>query len=149
MNILKAKSMALDLMKKHGLEDWTFQLSTARRRYGVCMLRVKTIKLSAPLAILNSEESVRDTILHEIAHALVGRGHGHDRIWQAKALEIGCDGKARYGDEVIVPAKRFVGECPHCHHKYYRDRIRRSSCSKCSKQFNPEYLLVWGKNPNI
>jgi len=37
-----------------------------------------------------SDELVRDTLLHEIAHALVGTAHGHDEVWKAKCLEIGA-----------------------------------------------------------
>lgn len=33
---------------------------------------------------------IRDTILHEIAHALVGPNHCHDLVWKAKCLEIGA-----------------------------------------------------------
>ena len=36
------------------------------------------------------EAHIRDTILHEIAHALVGPRHGHDAVWRRKAREIGC-----------------------------------------------------------
>ena len=32
-----------------------------------------------------------DTILHEMAHALVGQVHGHDAVWQAQVL--GCSGR--------------------------------------------------------
>ena len=149
MDIKKAKEMAVELMEKYSLlEDggWQFQFSQARRQYGLCMLGKRIIKLSAPLTKLNSEESVRDTILHEIAHALVGRGHGHDRTWQTKAIEIGCNGQAKYGEEVRTPAKKYVGECPKCHHEYYRDKQRRCSCGKCTRKFNPDYLLVWRLN---
>ena len=36
-------------------------------------------------------KEIKNTILHEIAHALVGPKHGHNEIWKQKALEIGCD----------------------------------------------------------
>ena len=52
---------------------------SAKRRAGVCRFATQTLGLSAPLTTLHSEVEVRDTILHEIAHALVGPRHGHDR----------------------------------------------------------------------
>jgi SWI/SNF-related matrix-associated actin-dependent regulator 1 of chromatin subfamily A len=44
--------------------------------------------------MLNSteEQQFKDTILHEIAHAIVGPHHGHDEVWRGKAVEIGCTG---------------------------------------------------------
>lgn len=33
----------------------------------------------------------KGVVLHEIAHAIVGRGHGHDEVWAAKAEEIGSE----------------------------------------------------------
>ena len=38
----------------------------------------------------NGPEEVRDTILHEVAHALVGPGHGHDTVWKATAAQVGA-----------------------------------------------------------
>jgi SNF2 family DNA or RNA helicase len=32
-----------------------------------------------------------NTIRHEVAHAIVGPGHGHNEVWADKAREIGCD----------------------------------------------------------
>jgi hypothetical protein len=38
----------------------------------------------------NGAEEIVDTILHEIAHALVGPRHGHDTVWKAKCTDIGA-----------------------------------------------------------
>ena len=37
--------------------------------------------------------AMTESLLHEIAHALVGRKHNHDAEWKAKAREIGCTGE--------------------------------------------------------
>ena len=42
---------------------------------------------------LYDEAEVRETILHEIAHARVGASHGHDAVWQAEARRIGSTGR--------------------------------------------------------
>ena len=34
-----------------------------------------------------------DTLLHEIAHAIVGPGHAHDAVWQTAARRIDCKAK--------------------------------------------------------
>ena len=43
--------------------------------------------------MLNSDEAtIRDTILHEIAHALTPGQH-HNDVWRRKATAIGCTGQ--------------------------------------------------------
>lgn len=35
---------------------------------------------------------IKDTVLHEIAHAIVGNEHGHDGVWKECAQRIGSTG---------------------------------------------------------
>ena len=90
MNLYAARDLALALMRQHGLNDWTFRFDHARRRFGSCQPRRKVITLSRPLAFLNAEPQVRDTVLHEIAHALTP-GDGHGSRWKRKCVEIGAE----------------------------------------------------------
>ncbi len=85
--------LALGLLSEHGLEKWRFKFDHSTRRAGCCNYREKLISISFDLARNTSNENIRDTILHEIAHALVGENHSHDAIWKAKAKEIGCSGE--------------------------------------------------------
>ena len=36
-------------------------------------------------------EAIKDTVLHEIAHAIAGGRHHHDRVWVACCNKIGCE----------------------------------------------------------
>lgn len=65
------------------------------RQYGVCCFcgdRPAKIRLAAFL--LDEPEQLHKTALHEYAHAaaalLTGRRHGHDAVWKAICLRIGC-----------------------------------------------------------
>jgi hypothetical protein len=111
MEIQKAEDLARSLMAKYDLHDWRFSFDNAKRRAGACNHTKRTISLSIHLVRIRSDDNVRNTILHEIAHALVGRGHGHNRIWKRKALEIGCDGKRCYTDAKIEG--KWVAICAH------------------------------------
>lgn len=79
------------LMEEHRLfeKGWTYTLDRAKRRLGQCDPNMKTISLSAEHVFHHDRHSIKETVLHEIAHALVGPGHGHDEVWQAKAVELG------------------------------------------------------------
>ena len=74
MNLNDAKTLANELMNQHGLYDWTFMFDDAKLRFGQCRHRSKEISLSRELTELNDVVHVKDTILHEIAHALLPRG---------------------------------------------------------------------------
>lgn len=124
MDTVVAASLAKHLMDQHGLTaaEWQFQFGSAKRIFGVCYFRRKLIRLSAPLVEINPEEQVRDTILHEIAHALVGHDNGHNHIWKMKAAAIGaiperCDSLGK-----TAPRTR-VGTCPSCGKQFHRYRI--------------------------
>ena len=80
---------ARELMQLHGLQGWNFKFDHARRRAGQCDFTNQTISLSRHYARLANDEHIRDTILHEIAHALVGPSHGHNNIWRSMAMKLG------------------------------------------------------------
>lgn len=109
MELNDAREFLDAALAQHGLEErgWQGRFDEARKRFGVCKMRTKTISLSRHLVTLNSEEEVRDTILHEIAHALAWERHGencqHDERWRAICAEVGARPVATYEDEVIQP----------------------------------------------
>ncbi len=82
--------LALGLLHKHGLKKWKFKFDHSTRRAGCCNYHDKLVSISFDLACNASDRDIHDTILHEIAHALVGKKHNHDTVWKVKAREIGC-----------------------------------------------------------
>lgn len=124
------KGTAQQLMAQHGLEKWRFRFDHATRRAGACNYRDKVISISFDLARNGSEEDIRDTILHEIAHALVGRKHNHNAVWQAKAREIGCSGERTHRLE-FSPPKWRVRCANRCWESTAQRRNHRLVCRQC------------------
>lgn len=147
MDLFAAERNARLLMSAHGLtaKGWRFEWDNAARRFGQCRYTTKTISMSRKLTVQRTEDAVRNTMLHEIAHALVGSAAGHGYVWQAKAISIGCDGK-RCSDDPIQIDYKYVAKCPNGHlGKRYVRKPRASSrprsCGKCSPYYNPNYAL--------
>ena len=93
--LVEVAALARELMDAHGLANWTFRFSAARTRLGECREREKLIRVSLRHAVASDAGAVRDTILHEIAHALAGAKAGHGPAWKAIAERIGATPKAR------------------------------------------------------
>lgn len=108
------QSLAIDLMDEHGLHDWTFQWDNAKRRAGVCKFSKKVIGMSRLWAEHASDDDIIDTILHEIAHALVGPGEGHGPRWRAMAKSIGCRGERCATAPEGAPEGRYEAICVSC-----------------------------------
>ena len=87
--------MARGLMEEHGLADWTLAFVEARRRLGDCHFGDRVIRISRAHALQGSEEQIRDTVLHEIAHAIAGPEAGHGPLWKATARRIGATPRAK------------------------------------------------------
>jgi predicted SprT family Zn-dependent metalloprotease len=86
MKLQDAKALTELLLEETGLTEagWEFRWTHENRVHGRCIWKDKVIELSTRLTSENSETVVEDTIRHELAHALVGAGHGHGPVWQAK-----------------------------------------------------------------
>ena len=151
MKLNEARDLAIQLMNKHGItqQGWSFEFDNAKRRFGCCKYRLKKITLSVYLTELNKLEDVKNTILHEIAHALCPR-EGHSPIWRAKAIEIGCDGNRCYSSNEVETVKgNYTATCVGCNKEFSRFRYttKSQSCGNCSGgRYNPQYKLVWVKN---
>lgn len=144
MDLADAYWLAERLVQQHGLDGWTVEFDSAKRRAGVCRFSDRVIGLSAPLTALHDEDRVRDTILHEIAHALVGPRHGHDAVWREAALRIGSTGERCVDAEAPRLRGAWMGVCPAGH---LTDRHRRPervySCPQCRRGFSLAHVYTW------
>jgi len=145
MDIREALTLAEELVRQHGLDGWSVTFDHAKTRAGVCRPGRREIGLSIPLTRLHTDTEVRDTILHEIAHALVGANHHHDAVWQATARRIGCTGQRCVSTGSARVEGAWVGNCPVGHRiTRHRRPMRVASCSECRPgRFDSRYVFAW------
>ena len=125
-----ALDMGQELFALHGLTDWRLVLDHARRRAGLCDYRNKTISLSRHYVKAADPTHIKDTLLHEIAHALVGPKHGHDAVWRQKAREIGCTATRCHNLE--FSEAKWLMQCPKGCFSVARHRRKNGLvCAKC------------------
>lgn len=124
-SLAAASHLALSLMDEHGIttRGWTFRFDGAQSRMGLCSYRSKTISVSRHFAAEADDAQLRDVVLHEIAHALVGPGHHHDHVWKDRARQLGATPKScgtnPYADRLMnekidaaLAAVRSLGTIP-------------------------------------
>ena len=144
MEVTRALSTGRRLLREHGLDDWTIVADRAKTRAGVCRFTKRQIGLSAPLTTLHTEDEVLDTILHEIAHALVGPAHGHDATWAARARAIGCSGERCVSPDSPTAPAAWLGVCPGGHAlERHRRPERVLTCGLCSSAFDLAHVYTW------
>jgi predicted SprT family Zn-dependent metalloprotease len=143
MDLSEALTLARELMREHGLDGWTVGLDRAKARAAACHFRDRRITLSRHLTALQEQDEVRDSILHEIAHALVGPRHGHDEVWRATALAIGSSGTRCVEGGPAVNGN-WWGTCRAGHQTTRHRRPERvMTCAKCSSSFDVRHVITW------
>ena len=137
--VVKTIELAFSYLKRYELNDWIFVVDNAKKRGGQCRYKQKTISMAEGFILHASTDEIKDTILHEIAHALVGSKHGHDEVWQAKAKEIGCSAERTHSVKFSQP--NYYIKCVNtqsCGMRIKRQRVKVSSlqrngsyCNRC------------------
>lgn len=100
MELKEAQEMVEGLMREHNLTEWTFFFDNAKKRVAATWSN-KRISFSKHLTPLLSREEVRQSALHEIAHAMTP-GHGHNKVWKRTAASIGYTGERLITIESIL-----------------------------------------------
>jgi predicted SprT family Zn-dependent metalloprotease len=160
-------------MTKHKLGGWKFEFMRREGFLGDCSIvrprQKKFIRLNETYTSLNPVKDARDTILHEIVHALrllevykedikenrkwrkLGKpdlqgwsrdGWYHDELFKAKAKEIGCSGTTCGSESVLMPDPKseWKAKCEACGRRY---KTRRRDHSVCVCRPRNKYLLKW------
>ena len=139
MNLWDTKALADQLMQKHGLHpNWSFKFNHCKRSLGLCNYTAKRIELSVHLVHHNDETAIRDTLLHEIAHALAGADAGHGEKWKQKCIEIGAKPE-RVDTHANMPKGKWQATCKGCQKVHTRHRKplkgRTYYCRQCGVQY--------------
>lgn len=137
--------MARDLLQETGAADRGYKIGAWMRSVTTMGLTwgepLRLIQFSKPLMVIQSDEQVRDTILHECAHALVEDVAGHGPEWQQKALELGAEPYPVARNAQTIPFK-WVVECHNCFRSEgrYRKPYRTVWC-KCTRNVRAVMVL--------
>lgn len=139
MNINLAIHLVQEDVNRY-LDNWTVICEKTNKIAG-CEESTKRIILSSDYIVLNVKERVEIWGRHEIAHALVGYDHHHDKIWQKQAILLGVP-PIPYDPHTIHPEKKYKAICPKCSCVYQRDRVSlkfKYFCRYCGEAGKLEY----------
>lgn len=138
-------------------KGWTFEWDRCRTSFGKCRIKTKRITLSSVLIPKVGELAWKDTVLHEIAHALDFHQRGtsdHGRAWKLWAMRVGANpircskGISQEGRTELARQSKYTLRCPNGHvFPSHRQLKRRMSCGVCCQgSFNENFVLTQTQN---
>ncbi|MEO0024721.1 MAG: hypothetical protein RL196_1162 [Actinomycetota bacterium] len=143
-----AQAMALATMARHiDLSVWGFRFDNGKRRAGQCNYTERVISISKHLVAHHTLDEVQQVVLHEIAHAMVGKDAGHGPVFKRQAAALGYRGHNFTGREIAANEAPWVGHCKAGHvHYRYRKPTRPLACGLCGKTFSRANQIVWQRS---
>lgn len=142
------KKQILDFVDRvfteHGLykEGWVFKFDRAKSRAGVTKWYRdgrKEITISYEVNSRHGWDFTKDTILHEVAHALSGMGNGHNHVWKRNCRKLGIKPVVTFQGNMPESVYKWQRVCPNCKKKskkYIRKINVKSACRSCCREFN-------------
>lgn len=119
--------LGAELMVERGLSDWKLDIVNKRTTLGETYYRTKTIELSQRFILVSTKDEFRKTMLHEIAHALIGPGYAHGPVFVEKCLAIGGNPESS-GDITI---RSYIYRCENCGTAGGHNKVIDAYCKKC------------------
>lgn len=125
-------------------DSWSFGFDRAVKRAGATHFTARRITVSKHLAERWEDDEVHQTLLHEVAHAMVGPRVGHGPQWQRTARAIGYIGGRTHHGEIASERANWVGTCTGGH-EYLRFRAPRGRyvCKPCTHSARRAVEVQW------
>ncbi|SFS03431.1 SprT-like family protein [Agrococcus baldri] len=132
------------LIRLHLDDSWAFGFDRAAKRAGLTNFTTRRITVSKHLAARWDDDEVHQTLLHEVAHAMVGPRVGHGPLWRRTAREIGYVGGRTHQGEIAAERAGWVGACPGGHqHVRFRAPRGRYACTPCTRSARRLVEVRW------
>jgi len=146
----RVRHWAEALIALHLDDSWSFAFDRATRRAGLCDFGRKRISVSRHLAERFDDDTIHQTLLHEVAHALAGPGMGHGPVWRRIARDLGYVGGTTHDGPIADDRARWRGSCPNGHEFVrFRRPSREVSCGRCSRGFSRAAIITWRDRSSI
>ena len=118
-------------------------VSTRKKYGGYCQPQKRRIVVSWQAFLDHGWDETLITFRHEVAHLV---HPNHSAAFWTLAEKLGCPPDRKKAlppkDRSAYGWWRYAYECPGCHTRVYRrKRLTRSSCARCDRKFNPQFLL--------
>ena len=152
MKTADALTLAQKLVAQHGFGHLDVTISKSKRALGRCFFMLgKPVRIDLSSYWVNhlNEHEVRDTILHEIAHAIAGHEAGHGATWKAAARQVGAnpnrlaDIPKQVSQSFDQKHSNYVAVCKGCENKIYFDRAEELRKEWIDKLRNEAYIQVF------
>lgn len=148
MTEAEAVDIALNLLYEHDVLV-NFELSNEKSYVAQCTFInniAHTIKLSKRFIPYLTPETLREAILHEIAH--VNAGPAHDEAWEAECAYYGIPARLAVPllPGAIRETSRWLLACDECGQESFRDRLSPRLAYYCGK-CHVEYTIL--RNPYL
>lgn len=113
MTKMEVMALTRRMLQKEGVEGYIIGFNNNRSRLGVCKYTKRTIEFSSVFLSVLPRDEIIETIKHEVAHAAVGPGHGHNAVWLAKYRAMGGKGSRTVSltQEVKHATSKYAIEC--------------------------------------
>lgn len=141
-----------ELLEANGLKGWKVLFDRSLHRAGTCRYFEKEIVFSIHFMENAEPEERRNTILHEVAHAIAGHSAGHGEEWAAVHRSLGGNAQVvTLMPQVLSTHTYFlwVGTCSHCG---YRTGLEDAPdgvwiCRACDPSLpKHERIFTWTKD---
>ena len=121
-NVGELMAYTRKMIKEHNLHGWDVQICNSTTCMGLCKYDIHRIVLSRFCLKMENREII-DTVLHEIAHAMLPAGEGHSKEWVRVAKSIGCTARVEVPRAKIKFKHIVVCSEEDCTYKVGRHRL--------------------------
>ena len=115
-----------------GLEDWSIVFGNGKYFAGCAIHDRKVIQINKIWIRRGSWGEIVNIFRHEVAHALVGKDHNHDKVWRKVCIALGGSGDIYSKSHLVFRDFNWISKCL-CGYKNCVFRRTKIHCPECGR----------------